>query len=350
MLPLVDVAPLLHHAEPVHADGDDDGDEVRRDVARQLDQACRRFGFVRVIGHGVPAGLHARLNRAARSFFAQPEAVKAEIAMARGGSAWRGGFPVGAELTSGRPDAKEGVYFGEELPPDDDRVVVGVPLHGPNLFPDHPADLRPAVLAWMSAMTGLGQALLRGLALALGIGETWFADHITAHPTTLFRIFHYPSLPATHGDGDGGADDTWGVREHTDYGLLTILAQDGTPGLEVHGPDGWIAVPPDPDVLVVNLGDMLERMTRGLYRSTPHRVRNRSTVGRLSFPFFLDPDWSAEVVPLPIDELSGVDVSGGRPRWDGADVHAWEGTYGDYLTAKVSRVFPTLMAQVRPGS
>ncbi len=337
MLPLVDVAPLLHHGEP-----------ARRDVARQLDQACRRFGFVRVVGHGVPAGLHARLNQAARSFFAQPDDVKADIAMARGGSAWRGWFPVGDELTSGRPDAKEGLYFGEELAPDDDRVVAGVPLHGPNLFPDHPADLRPAVLAWISAMTGLGQALLRGLALGLGIGETWFADHITAHPTTLFRIFHYPPHPAT--DGDDGAADRWGVREHTDYGLLTILAQDGTPGLEVHGPDGWIAVPPDPDVLVVNLGDMLERMTRGLYRSTPHRVRNTSAVGRLSFPFFLDPDWSAEVVPLPIEELSGVDVSGGRPRWDGADVHAWEGTYGEYLTAKVTRVFPALMAQVRPGS
>lgn len=346
MLPLVDVAPLLHHNESGGA-----GDDARRQVARELDQACRRYGFVRVVGHGVPAGLHARLNRAARAFFAQPDALKAEVAMARGGSAWRGWFPVGDELTSGRPDAKEGLYFGEELPPDDERVLAGVPLHGPNLFPEQPADLRPAVLAWMSAMTGLGQALLRGLGLGLGIGEAWFADHVTRHPTILFRIFHYPPQAAVVGTGDGRrADDTWGVREHTDYGLLTILAQDGTPGLEVHGPDGWIAVPPDPDVLVVNLGDMLERMTRGLYRSTPHRVRNTSSVGRLSFPFFLDPDWSAEVVPLPIEELSAVDVSGGRPRWDGADVHAWEGPYGEYLTAKVSRVFPALMAQVRRGS
>lgn len=332
MLPLVDVAPLLAPPGAV-TDG-------RAAVARQLDQACRRFGFARIVGHGVPRGLQDRLEQAARSFFAQPDPVKAEIAMVHAGAAWRGWFPVGGELTSGRPDRKEGLYFGEELAPDDPRVLAATPLHGPNLFPTQPADLRPAVLAWMSAMTGLGQALLGAMAEALGVGATWFADHITAHPTPLFRIFHYPP--------EHSAGDDWGVREHTDYGLLTILAQDGTPGLEVRGPDGWITVPPDPDVLVVNLGDMLERMTRGLYRSTPHRVRNESSVGRLSFPFFLDPDWSAEVVGLPSEELEGVDASGGQPRWDGGDVHAWTGTYGEYLTAKVSRVFPALMAQVRP--
>ena len=333
MLPLVDVAPLLQPPSAERA-------EARRDVVRALDQACRRVGFVRVTGHGVPAGLRIRLTAAARAFFALPDDVKAVVAMALGGSAWRGWFPVGDELTSGRPDGKEGFYFGEERGADDPLVLAGTPLHGPNLFPAHPADLGPAVRAWMSAMTRLGAALLGGLAVGLGLDEAWFADHVTAHPTTLFRIFHYPP--------HAGGDDEWGVREHTDYGLLTILAQDGTPGLEVHGPDGWIAVPADPEVLVVNLGDMLERMTRGLYRSTPHRVRNTAGVGRLSFPFFLDPDWRATVTPLPLDELDGTDVSAGRARWDGADVHAWEGTYGDYLTAKVSRVFPALMRSVQP--
>ena len=91
----------------------------------------------------------------------------------------------------------------------------------------------------------------------------------------------------------------WGVREHTDYGLLTILLQDDTGGLQVRSPTGWIDVPPDPDAFVCNIGDMLERMTAGRYRSTPHRVRNTTRRSRLSFPFFFDPGWDAVVRPVP---------------------------------------------------
>ena len=336
MLPLVDVAPLL-------ADARDETAVL--DVARQLDQACRRFGFVRIAGHGIATERRERLTELASTFFALPDNIKAEIAMAQGGSAWRGWFPVGGELTSGKPDGKEGIYFGEELGPQHPGVVAGLPLHGANLFPAEPVRLGPAVIEWMASMTSLGLTLLHALALGLGLDEHWFDEHVTtasagSGPTTLFRIFHYPP--------DFGGDDDWGVREHTDYGLLTILAQDGTGGLEVHSPtgDSWIEVPADPDVLVVNLGDMLERMTKGRYRSTPHRVRNPSDVGRLSFPFFLDPSWDATVTPMPLDGLDNVDVSSGaRERWDGADVHAWTGTYGDYLTAKVSRAFPELFAR-----
>lgn len=324
MLPLVDIAALT---------GDDPS--ARASVASALDQACRRFGFVRVVGHGVDPALRERLTTHAGEFFALPEDVKAEIAMARAGRAWRGWFPLGAELTSGRPDGKEGIYFGTELPADHPAVLAGRPLHGPNLFPREPAGLRDDVLVWMDAMAAVGQRLLAALAHALGLDDDWFARHVTADPTLLFRIFHYPPTAAN----DEG--DSWGVREHTDYGLLTILAQDGTGGLQVRGPDGWVDVPADPDVLVVNLGDMLERMTRGIYRSTPHRVRNTSGVGRLSFPFFLDPSWDAE--PVPIETLVDGDASAGPPRWDGADVHAWRGRYGDYLTAKVARVFPGLL-------
>ena len=173
--------------------------------------------------------------------------------MARAGRAWRGWFPLGGELTSGRPDQKEGLYFGEELPPDDPRVRAGRPLHGPNLFPAGVPDLGPAVLGWMSAMTALGHLLLRGIALGLGLEQDWFERDLTREPTVLFRIFHYPPTE----------DEGWGVGEHTDYGLLTILAQDDRGGLQVRGRDGWIDVPPAPGVLVCNIGDMLDRMTGG---------------------------------------------------------------------------------------
>lgn len=99
---------------------------------------------MRIVGHGITPHQREELAALSRDFFARPDEEKAAIAMARGGSAWRGWFPVGDELTSGRPDAKEGVYFGEELDARDPRVVAGLPLHGPNLFPHEPAELRPA--------------------------------------------------------------------------------------------------------------------------------------------------------------------------------------------------------------
>lgn len=330
-LPLVDVEPLRDPSATTTAVAE---------VARAIDAACRRTGFFLVRGHGVDPALLARLDRGARAFFALPAAEKAAIAMARAGRAWRGWFPEGGELTAGRPDAKEGLYFGAELPASDPRVAAGRLLHGPNLFPAQVPDLRPAVLGWMAAMTGLGHQLVRGVALALGLPGSWFDEHLTADPTVLFRIFRYP------GRGDRLADRGWGVAEHTDYGLLTILAHDGRPGLQVHAADGWIDVPAVDDAFVVNLGDMLERMTGGRYRSTPHRVRSQEAgaTDRLSFPFFFDPGWDAEVLPVPgLDataETGGVGAP--RPRWDGAALDRWSGTYGDYLTAKVAKVFPDL--------
>ena len=315
--------------------------DSRRRAGRALDASFQRSGFCLITGHGVPVGLHDRLDRAAGEFFALPETEKSRIAMAHAGAAWRGWFPVGAELTSGRPDRKEGIYFGSGPEPDDPRAHAGVPLHGDNLFPERPAALRSAVLAWMAAVTRVGQCLLEGLEIAFGLPSGWFSEHVTADPTVLFRIFHYPP-------SDAGDATAWGVGEHTDYGLLTLLAQDGHGGLQVQVDADWVDVPPDRGTFVVNCGDMLERMTRGRYRSAPHRVRNLGGQDRLSFPLFLDPSWDATVVPLPASVRRDGPAGGhaDHARWDGADVHAWEGTYGQYLTQKVSRVFPDLFSSV----
>lgn len=313
----------------------DGGDAASRAaVGDRIVSACEAPGVFQVVGHGVDPGLRSDLLDAARTFFALPEVEKERIAMSAGGTAWRGWFPLGGELTSGRPDAKEGIYFGTDLPPDDARVTAGLPLHGPNLYPRHPSGLARLVPEWISAVTNTGMAVLRGMALGLGLDEDFF-DRWCADPTVLFRIFRY--APFAPGPGPG-----WGVSEHTDYGLLTLLAQDSTGGLEVlvgHSDEaGWVAVEPLDDAFVCNLGDMLERLSGGRFVATPHRVA-APTVERISMPLFLDPGWDTEIRPLPTARISG---PAGSPRWDGEDLHAFDGPYSAYLLSRVARVFPEL--------
>jgi isopenicillin N synthase-like dioxygenase len=323
-IPIIDVANLVSGSEGRHA------------VAEHLGRACRERGFFYIVGHGVDEALQAQLQELSRQFFALDDEKKMRIRMALGGRAWRGYFRVGDELTSGKPDQKEGLYFGAELPEDHPLVRAGTPLHGPNLFPDEPVELRGTVLRYMAALTSLCHRLMAGLALGLGLEESYFADRYTADPLTLFRIFSYPPPRDS---------SFWGVGEHTDYGLLTVLLQDDAGGLEVRSRSGWVPAPPVPGSFVCNIGDMLDRLTRGVYRSTPHRVRNPAPRPRLSFPFFFDPNFFARVQPIDMPGAEAPPDDRGE-RWDRASVHAFHGTYGDYLLSKVSKVFPELRQEV----
>lgn len=320
-LPVIDIEPLRCMSDAAAIET----------AAQQIDAACRESGFFYAAGHGIDPAIVSDLLGASRAFFELPDVEKVRIAMDKGGIAWRGWFPVAGELTSGIPDLKEGLYLGEELGVDDRRVAAGLPLHGANLWPEAVPALRPAVEAYLDAATRAGEALMRGMALALGLDAGHFAGGLTRNPTLLFRIFHYPATLASEGG--------FGVGEHSDYGLLTLLGQDDKGGLEVRTREGWIDVPPRGDALVINVGDMFERLTRGRFRSAPHRVVNRAGVSRYSFPLFFDPDFVAAVEPLPIE--SGDDTQS-EARWDGVDIHDPIGTYGDYLIGKVSKVFPEL--------
>lgn len=334
-IPVIDVSPLW-----------DTGPSAGRgqaEVARAMARACRSSGFFYVKSHPVSPQLIQELERLSRAFFAQPLPKKLELAMEHAGPAWRGYFPLGGELTSGRPDLKEGIYFGRELGPEHPAVKAGLPLHGANLFPELPG-FRETVLRYLDALSEVGQRLMRGIALSLGLPADYFRSRYTADPLVLFRIFHYPP--------DQGAEDPaaprWGVGEHTDYGLLTILLQDDNGGLQVklpaqgNQPARWIEAPVIPGSFVCNIGDMLDRMTGGLYRSTPHRVKNVSGRDRLSFPFFYDPNFGAQIAAI---DTSRHVVDDSSERWDQANVHSFVGTYGDYLLGKIGRVFPELKAQ-----
>jgi isopenicillin N synthase-like dioxygenase len=365
-LPVVDIASLNRS----------DADFGR--IATELDHACAEFGFFYVTGHGVDPSLVLALQKLAQQFFALPVEEKLEIAMARGGRAWRGYFPLGGELTSGRPDRKEGIYFGTELGPDDPRVQADLPLHGMNLYPARRAptlpdpalpdaarpdtagpnptqpDFREVLLTYLESVTALGQRLLAAIAYGLGLHRDYFLDRYTRDPTVLFRIFNYPPahVPAAPSAGAHTAKDVragahpaedFGVGAHTDYGLLTLLRQDDIGGLEVWHRGGWLAAPPIPDSFVCNVGDMLDRLTAGRYVSALHRVCNDSSQTRISMPLFLDPGFDAILEPIPTAPgLRPAGVGSAAWRWDGTDLATLSGTYGDYLLGKVAKVFPEL--------
>ena len=321
-VPRIDLAPLI------------DGTGIDA-VAREIDTACRDVGFFTVVNHGVDPALCARVSGLAREFFSRPESEKSAVAMMHGGRAWRGWFPLHGELTSGAPDHKEGYYFGRELNADDPRVAAGLPLHGPNLWPAAPNALRPVLTEYLTAVELTGHHLARAISIGLGLGPDTLTEHWFRDPVVLLRLFRYP--PATPAAPDHG------VGEHTDYGFLTMLWQDERGGLEVRTDAGWVSVAPDPNVFVCNIGDMLERLTSGRYRSTPHRVQSPADASRISIPFFFDPDWDAPIAALPLPDAAPPVRA---PRWDDADVHAVDGTYGAYLLDKVTKVFPNLGAAV----
>jgi len=256
-------------------------------VTADIFSALHEFGFFYVIHHEVDLGLQNQLEEVAREFFESDEEQKMKFRMENAGRAWKGYFPVGAELTSGKPDQKEGFYFGAEIPTGDKRVIEGWPMHGPNQWQS--PTMRSIVTAYMSAVQKLAERLMTHIASGLGLAPDYFAKRFAQDPTRLFRIFAYPALP-------GNTQQKWGVQEHTDMGFLTILKQDLLGGLQAKGPDGvWVDAPPIENSFVVNIGDMLELWTWGILKATLHRVENKAKHNRYSYPFFYDPTWTASL-------------------------------------------------------
>lgn len=207
-------------------------------------------------------------------------------------------------------------------------------------------------MSWLDQLKHLGDRLMSAIAASLGLPHDYFAKNICKEPLCLFRIFNYPLQKDI-------TNDLWGVGEHTDYGLLTILLITDE-GLEVKNRSNqWVKADPIDGTFIINIGDMLERLTRGLYRSTPHRARNQQVENRMSFPFFYDPGWSEKIHELEItttaDEQSLLEQAHLYQRWDNQSLSQVTGTYGDYLNRKVAKVFPNLgkdnlNLEVAPGA
>ncbi|BGP38578.1 hypothetical protein JCM10450v2_002527 [Rhodotorula kratochvilovae] len=337
-LAIIDLSPFLSPTPDTAA---------RRTTAAQLHSACLEYGFFYCTGFESvvsEADMRESLD-VAREFFARPEAEKAALRIKPGDGA-RGWQKIGENVTQDKRDWHEGWDAYKPLPPSlEDPSKL---LHGANQWPATPASFRPVLERWIAKMHVLGHALMEATAMALGIdvdggpeSEEWARmKRWVDDPFWVIRTIGYPPLP----------EDAEGVScgAHKDYGNFTLLHADSTPGaLQVflasdsgptveNGVRGtWIAADPLPGAFVVNIGEMVEVYSAGLYRATLHRVVHTGKAYRVSIPFFFEPSYEARIEPLSSalrlrEKLHGPSA---------APLAIKPVVYGEFLSAKVSGNF-----------
>ncbi len=291
-LPLADTIPTIDFSPAYSGDAG-----ARRALGAALDSAARTYGFFTLINHGIPQPVFGDVFTAARGFFALPEAEKLKTHQKRQN---RGYIPLFDSYSGdGKPSGQAAFSVGAPFPPDDPDVLAGLPFHVPNRWPDDLPGFRPAVEACYASLLALGQDVLSVLTDPLGLPEDFFRVR-SRRTYSNMRINYYPP----HEDVAQAAD--FGIAPHMDEGLLTLLMQDTSGGLEVMGPRRhWIPLAPDTSAIIVNIGKLMTRWTDGRYKSALHRVINRSGHERMSIPLFLHPDYRTVINPA--------DMPGARP-------------------------------------
>ena len=297
-----------------------DADRDPQGFSQELGQSFVDYGFAIVRDHGIPQDLIDRAEDKAKAFFALPEGVKKAYAIPGGGGA-RGYTPFGIETAKGAKahDLKEFWHVGRELAPDHPfRAVMG-----DNVWPSEVPGFKDTFLELYDTFDRTGVTVLRAIACFLDVDEEYFTDTVR-DGNSVMRMLHYPpQIEATGEHIRAGA--------HEDINTITLLLGAEEAGLELKTRDGrWIPVSPKKDELVINIGDMLQRLTNGRLRSTSHRVVNpapdRASKARYSMPFFLHfrPDFVIEALPSTVPE-------GEEPKWPPISSH-------DYLQERLREI------------
>lgn len=280
-VPLIDISPLTSNDKNAYLS-----------VAKKIDHACREMGFFYITGHGISSTQMKNMFDLAQRFFAQPETIKHKILIANS-SNHRGWGTTGSEqLDPTQPqDWKETFDMALDIHPEHPMAKACPQLYGPNQY-----GTLEGFAQQMNQHYGLlmvvAKRLLKAMAIALKQPDDFFTQYFDDHISVL-RLLHYPPRPA---NSDISAA-TKAAGAHTDYGCITLLAQDDIGGLEVcNAQDQWIAAPPIKDSIVVNIGDLMQRWTNDQYRSTAHRVASPpSHTHRYSMPFFVEPRFDTQV-------------------------------------------------------
>jgi len=297
-----------------------DADKDPQGFAQELGNSFVEYGFAIVRDHGIPQDLIHRAEEKAKQFFALPEDVKNRYYIEGAGGA-RGYTPFGIETAKGYKahDLKEFWHVGRELSAGHKfREVMA-----DNVWPAEIQDFRNTFTALYDAFDEAGLKVLRAIARFLKVDEEYFTDTVR-DGNSVMRLLHYPAQSETTGEHIRAA-------AHEDINTITLLLGAEEAGLELKTKDGrWIPVSPKPGELVINIGDMLQRLTNGMLRSTSHRVVNpapdRASHARYSMPFFLHfrPDFMIEALP-------GTVPAGEQPKWPPISSH-------DYLQERLKEI------------
>jgi len=267
--------------------------EEKVQFSSSLGQAFEEVGFVSVKNHGIPEDLINRLYATVKFFFSLSEAEKRSYEII-GLAGQRGYTSFGKEHAKGSdaPDLKEFFQYGQ---------IIEEGMVSPETYPDNvkvtvPEDFNMLFQQAYRAFEVSGAALLSAIAIHLQLGENYFDEHIYLG-NSILRAIHYP--PILH-----EPKSAIRAEQHEDINLITLLVGASADGLEILSKEGeWLPVKAGPGEIVVNVGDMLQRLTNDRLKSTTHRVvnppREMWNSSRFSIPFFLHPRSNMSLACLP---------------------------------------------------
>jgi len=283
----------------------------RPDTLARLDTACREWGFFQVINHGIPQQVIGKAMNEAHAFFSQPLARKREISRTRD-NPW--GF-YDRELTRNVKDLKQVYDFG----PGDGNVM------RPQ-WPRSMPEFANAIHGYFRHSERLAYRLLAAISTNLGMSPGYLSRGFGRDHTSFLRLNYYPVALTPSSPADGHL----GVGQHTDAGALTLLLQDGQPGLEVFRNNEWHLVEPRSDAIVINIGDVVQVWSNDQYFAALHRVIASAEKARFSIPFFLNPTQRTNYAPIPTMVTADRPARYQEINWGEFRKRRTDGDYADY--------------------
>ena len=289
-LAILDLGPFL-----------DGQDGAQDQLASEIRHACETIGFFYIKNHGVPAAVIDNAFAQSRRFHALPLSEKKKLPLDKHNVGY---LPMNESVQkhstvhkATKPNQNESFFITHDRGPDHPDVIADTPLRGGNYWPGDLPGFREGVMAYFRALNDLGQQLIPAFAVALGMSADYFEEDFANENNAKLRLLHYPPTQVE--------DNDFGTGPHTDNSFMTILARDDTPGLAIRLTSGeWLAPPVIPGTFLVNIGNMIRRMSNDRFLSTPHGVIVEGDTDRYSMAYFHSPNVTRpiKVAPSCVDD------------------------------------------------